>query len=146
MVLTECWFSCAKSIPTLDDYNHAVTSSHKTQNEGVVIYYSKLLNPTFEEPSVTDASCLVLKLDTDTCIIGLFRPPSQTNTVGFVDSINSLLNQFKSFKIIFLCGDININIVPNSPDKRSHDYLNTLTSHGLLSSHTSPTCLDHMMI
>ncbi|KAF9797956.1 hypothetical protein SFRURICE_019299 [Spodoptera frugiperda] len=39
IVLTECWLSRSPNIPHMDGYNYFSTSKHKTQNEGVVIYY-----------------------------------------------------------------------------------------------------------
>ena len=148
LVLSECWLRSAKLIPTLDNYNFTATTVHKSQNEGVVIYYNKHLNVTCEEPNINDANYLVLKLNQDTCILGIYRPPSYTNTTRFIDSLDLLLTSLKSFKNIFLCGDININIVPNSLDKKSYDYLNLLASHGMLPGHTlhGHTCLDHMIL
>ncbi|KAJ0171551.1 hypothetical protein K1T71_013101 [Dendrolimus kikuchii] len=55
-----------------------------------------------------------------------------------------------NFKNIIICGDINIDISKDTPDKRSHDYLNVLASHCLLPGHLSvthgKTCLDHMIL
>lgn len=150
LVLSECWLPSAKYIPSLDNYNHVATTSNKSQNEGVVIYYNNRFQASVEEPSVIDANCLLLKFNRDVCILGIYRPPSQNNITKFIDSLNLLLTNLKTFKNIFLCGDININIVPNSADKRSHEYLNLLASHGMLPGHTLPThgltCLDHMML
>lgn len=150
LVLSECWLASSKHIPDLENYNYATTTSHKTQNEGVVIYYNKQLNIAIEEPEMADANCLLLKLSSDTCILGIYRPPSQFNTSNFVNSIDTLLSKLNSFKNIILCGDINIDIVPNSPDRRAYEYLNVLASHGMLPTHTLPThgrtCLDHIII
>lgn len=55
-----------------------------------------------------------------------------------------------NFKNVFLCGDINIDISPNSTDKYSNDYLNLLAGNGILPGHTEithvRTCLDHIML
>lgn len=150
LVLSECWLHSARSIPVLDNYNYASTTSHRTQNEGVIIYYVKNLPVTVEEPEICDANCLLLKINSETCIIGIYRPPNQPNTNNFMRSLDSLLAKLSSFKNIVLCGDINIDIAPNSPDKRSLEYLNVLASHCLLPGHTAlthgRTCLDHVMI
>lgn len=150
MVLTECWLPSSKFIPTIDGFNYITTSFNKTQNEGVVIYYNKNLIISYEEPKVSDANCLMLKLNTDICIIGIYRPPSYPNTYNFTSSIDCLLSTLGNCKNVVLCGDINIDISTNTSDNRSQDYLNILASHSLLPAHTlathGRTCLDHMMV
>lgn len=152
IVLTECWLSSNNNanIPYLENYVHASTTVNRTQNEGVIFYYHKELNAIIEEPVIDDANCLVLKLNTQTCVIGIYRPPGQLNTNNFISSLDSLLFKFSHFNNIVLCGDINIDIVVNSPDSRSFEYLNMLASHCILPGHTVPThgftCLDHLMI
>lgn len=150
IVLSECWLISAKNIPPLDNYCYATTSRHNTQNEGVVIYYKKNLCATYEEPEFTDANCLLLKINNDTCIISVYRPPSQQNINGFITSLDLLLSNLNSYKNIVLCGDVNIDICPNTSDLRSHEYLNLLATHSILPGHTIPThgrtCLDHAMI
>lgn len=150
IVLTECWLPSAKYIPDLEGYNSISTTVNKTQNEGVVVYYKNHLNISYEEPQISDANCLLLKLNLETCIIGIYRPPARNDTTSFVNSIDSLLTNLSNFKNIVLCGDINIDITANTEDKRCHDYLNVLSSHSLLPGHTLPThgltCLDHMML
>lgn len=150
LVLSECWLQTAKYIPNLRDYNYLATTSHKTQNEGVVMYYRKHLNVTFDEPHLDDANCLLLNISSDTCIVGIYRPPSQYNTLKFTNSLESLLSKLNSCKNIILCGDINIDVADNSTDSRSYEYLNALASHSLLPAHVLPThgktCLDHMII
>lgn len=150
LVLSECWLPTAKCIPSLKNYNYASTTLHKTQNEGVIMYVNKNLNVNFEEPTLTDANCLVLKLNAETCIIGIYRPPNQGNTTGFINSLDQLLSKLNSYKNIFLCGDINIDITSGSSDRRSFEYLNILASHAMLAGHNIPThgrtCLDHVMI
>lgn len=70
IVLTECWLPSAKYIPDLEGYNSISTTVNKTQNEGVVVYYKNHLNISYEEPQISDANCLLLKLNLETCIIG----------------------------------------------------------------------------
>ncbi|KOB69809.1 putative tick transposon, partial [Operophtera brumata] len=150
IVLTECWLPSAKYIPDLKGYNSISTTVHKTQNEGVVIYYNNNLNITYEEPQISDANCLLLKLNSETCVIGIYRPPAKNDTTSFIHSIDSLLATLSNFKNIVLCGDINIDITADTEDKRCHDYLNVLSSHSLLPAHLLPThgftCLDHLMM
>ena len=150
LVLTECWLPTSKSIPPLEDYDYSTTCNHKTQNEGVVIYYKKKFKVFVEEPEVSGANCLIVKFNTDTCILGMYRPPSQHNTDNFINSVDTLIGTLNCYKNVILCGDINIDICPNSPDKRQHDYLNLMATYSMLPGHTLPThgrtCLDHIMI
>lgn len=149
MVLSESWLHLGRPIPVIDNYEHASTTRHRTQNEGVVIYYNKHLNVTIEEPLVEDANCLILKLNQETCIIAIYRPP-RYDVSNFMSSIDTVLSKLSHFKNIVLCGDINIDIRPECNDKRSQDYLNLLASHYMLPAHTEPThgrtCLDHVNV
>lgn len=150
IVLTECWLQSNKHINNLNNYHHISTTSHRTQNEGVVVFYNTHLDISHEEPTIDDANCLLVKLNHETCIISIYRPPSQTNIERFINSLDTLLASLRHYKNIILCGDINIDIVQNSPDKRSYDYLNLMASHSILPCHTVPThgktSLDHMML
>lgn len=150
LVFSECWLQTTKFIPPLNNYAHVSTTLNKTQNEGVVIYYKNNLEVSFEEPQIIDANCLLLKLNNKTCIIAIYRPPSQTNINNFLNSLDILLRKLNSYQNIIICGDINIDIIQNTPDKRAHDYLNLLASHSILPGHSTPThsrtCLDHIMI
>lgn len=150
MVLTECWLPSSKFIPEIDGFNFISTLVNRTQNEGVVIYFNKYLDVSFEEPQTSDANCLLLKLSSETCILGIYRSPSKVDTTNFTNSIDLLLSKLNSYRNVILCGDININIAEDTEDRRSNDYLNVLASHGLLPGHVlptrGPTCLDHMML
>lgn len=150
MVFTECWLRGDKPIPALQGYNYIATSVHKSQNEGVVVYYKSQLKVKPGNISLCDANCIVLYLNSDTCIMAIYRPPSQQNTTNFFSSLDKALLVVSTFKNIVFCGDINIDIIPNTSDNRSHEYLNLLASHGLLPAHTfvthGHTCLDHMFL
>lgn len=149
IVLSECWLPSNKHIPDLDNYYHAATTHNYTQNEGVVIYFNKSLNVTVEEPQIADANCLILKLNNSTCVVGIYRPPAQHDLTNFINSLDQTLASLKSYPNIFLCGDINIDLIPSNPSKRQHEYLDMLASHGMLACHTLPThgrtCYDHLI-
>lgn len=150
LVINECWLLSNSTVPYLENYSHASTSKHRTQNEGVVIYYRSHLKVTFEEPQVDDANCLIAKISNDICLIGLYRPPSFTNTANFVNSLDTLLAKLNNFKNIIICGDMNIDIAPGGSDRRANDYLTLLASHKILPGHNltthGRTCLDHLML
>ena len=48
LVLIECWLQTTKFIPQFDGYTFISTTSHKTLNEGLVIYYKMVIK--IEEP------------------------------------------------------------------------------------------------
>lgn len=150
IILTECWLSVTHGIPSLDGYSYVASTSNHTQNEGVVVYYEKNMQVVIEEPPIKDANCLLLKTNMDTCILGIYRPHGYNNVQNFLTSIDIQLKTLSNYKNIILCGDINIDISPNTTDTRSTDYLNILASHGILPGFLKPThgktCLDHVMI
>jgi hypothetical protein len=150
IVLSECWLQTAKFIPDINSYSHVSTTKQKSQNEGVVIYFNRLLNIATEEPDVEDANCILVKVNNEICVLGIYRPPSSTNTSNFLKSIDTILTKLRHFRNIVLCGDINIDINPNGTDNRSHEYLSLLASHSMLPGYTEPThgrtCLDHIII
>lgn len=69
--------------------------------------------------------------------------------------MNSHLETLKSQTNIIVTGDININLIPRQDEpanecKNRANYLNMLSTHGLLPGHTFPTrgpnCLDHFVL
>lgn len=150
IVLTECWLNHAPNIPILNGYTHYMTNHNYTQNEGVVLYIRNHLSVVIEEPHFLDANCLTIKVNNNTLIICVYRPPSQNDLSNFFQSLNNTLTASSNFHNIILCGDINIDISTDNHDRHSAYYLDLLAYHGLLPAHIIPThsntCLDHFMI
>lgn len=150
IILSECWLKSTTQIPTINDYNAYFTINNCTQNEGVIVYIKKNLVVAVEEPPILDANCLLLKINLETVIIALYRPPGQKNTNNFFESLNDLLTKCSCYKNIIVTGDINIDIAQDNSDSRSSSYLNLMASHGMLPAHIFPThsrtCLDHMVL
>lgn len=150
IALTECWLTRNPIIPSIEGYKSFSTSNNQTQNEGVVIYCKNNYSPIIEEPQFSDANTLILKIDTDTILIAIYRPPGNINIDNFLISMNECLCRYTSFKNVILVGDINIDISPESQDQRSSAYLDMITFHGMLPAHTIPTrsraCLDHILL
>ena len=150
IALTECWLPNTHNIPELTNYNHYLTNNNHTQNEGVVLYVHKKLQLVAEEPSFLDANCLQVKIDRNTVLLAIYRPPGYKDLDNFLNSLNDTLNKLSKFNTIIIAGDININIHDHSKDPAKHSYLNLLATHGLLPAHTLPTrqqaCLDHVML
>lgn len=121
-----------------------------TQNDGVVIYVNRNLVYTVMEPQILDANCLLLKLNNDVAILGIYRSPSHRDLSNFLHSLDSILFQLKDFKNIILAGDININIGNNNFSDSKNNYLSLIARHDLVPAHVLPTrlgnCLDHILL
>lgn len=150
ITLTECWLRNSPKIPELTGYDCFATSKNHTQNEGVVVFVRKELKATVEEPTFSDANCILTKIDCKTVLISIYRPPGYKDITNFINSLDTLLANVSSYTNIIITGDININIHEHSHDTNKHTYLNLLASHGLLTAHTLPTrlsaCLDHVLL
>jgi hypothetical protein len=152
IILAECWLQYNPHIPPIQGFKH-ITSSHPyNQNDGVVVYTrNNLLGVTVEEPQLSDASSIMIKIGSDTVILAIYRPDAlRKQTASFFPSLDTLLRGLGSFQNVILMGDINIDITPASIDTNRTEYLNLCAQHGLLPSHTIPThyltCLDHVML
>lgn len=148
IVLTECWLSCCPAIPNMIGYECHSTKHIHNQNDGVVFYAKRDLNGLIEEPYIPNANCLILKLNNDVAIVGIYRSPSTNDIDEFCDHLNAILNGLSGFRNVMVIGDINIDIIINS--NNTSQYLDILAYHGLLSAHHIPTrlysCLDHVML
>ncbi|CAH2108191.1 unnamed protein product [Euphydryas editha] len=149
-ILTETWNSKTISYPSLMNYDTYHTKYNRNQNDGLVIYVKNSLDCIIEEPIVTDATILCILVKPNIVIIAIYRSPSTRNISTFIESFDKLLTQYKSYQNIVIIGDINIDIKVNNDDTNSAEYLNLLSSHGIIKSHSYPTrcnsCLDHSMV
>ena len=149
-ILTECWNSKVVHYPVITNFDTYYTKSNCNQNDGVVVFAKSGLKCTVEEFKLVDASCLLVKVKSETLVIAIYRSPSKSNANNFLSSLDDLLNIYNSFKNIIITGDINIHIGNNSEDRNMPEYLNLLASHGILQGHDYPTrgsnCIDHSMI
>lgn len=149
IVLTECWLKSAV-IPNMNGYNVHFTKNTTNQNDGVVMYIRSSLHYIVSEPDITDANCLLCKMDNNVAIVALYRSPSFIHVDNFLNSLDSILKPLTKFKHVALVGDINIDIKPNNNDRHSYEYLTFTASHGLLPAHLYPTrlnnCLDHILL
>lgn len=151
ITLTECWLPKTDNIPLLSGYVSYATKNHINQNSGIVIYIKDTIqNIQVSEPSFKDANILLVEIGEHTAIINIYRPPSFKQIEPFVASLDKQLCQLKKYQNIIIVGDINIDIKDGNNDIRSPQYINLLTSHGLLPTHLFPTrinnCLDHCYI
>lgn len=150
LILTESWNSKATYIPCLKNYETHYTKNNRNQNDGIVAYTREGLSCSVAEIPLTDATCLVIQIDSDTVVIGIYRSPSFSNIDNFITSLDSLLNTYRNRNNVIIMGDLNIDVKLNNEDRNSTDYLNLLASHGFLPGHLYPTrennCIDHAMV
>jgi exonuclease III len=154
IILTECRLNCNKPLPQLATYDSYSTSFQLNQNDGVAIYVKSKLKHKVMEIKLNHASCLQLEVLNNT-VLGIYRSPSNVNPESFIESLQNHLESLKSGGNMIIAGDININLRPR-PSEPSHEYknrnnyLNMLSSFGLLAGHTKPTrgnnCLDHFIL
>ncbi|CAH0717704.1 unnamed protein product, partial [Brenthis ino] len=150
IILTETWYSKILNAPILLSYDSYCTTNNQNPNDGVIAYIKQSSGYIVEEKILTDASCLLIRVSTDTVVLGIYRSPSERNIDNFLRSLDVLPSDLSNYSNIVLVGDLNIDITQNNIDKNSDQYLNLLATHGLLPGHVYPTrdrtCLDPSMI
>lgn len=151
IILTECRLRNRSFTTNIPEYTLYTTNNHKLQNDGVVVYVRNGYNVDVKEVLIEGANCLSIKIDSKYLIYAVYRSPSQYHIQNFLSSIDSELKKNKSYRNIFVIGDININIEDNTTDTRVPDYEGTLATHGLfpvsrlVTREESGACLDHIM-
>lgn len=151
IILTECWLRKVNNLPILDGYTVYSTVNLLNQNDGIVIYTHTKLTCKVTEPRVRDASCLICQIGNRVNIVATYRSPSLNTRENFNNFINSLdaIYRVLSTGSIFLVGDININLAPNSTDPLREEYLTFNAAYGIFPTHISSTrlqaCLDHIL-
>lgn len=150
IILTECWLHADKNLPTLDGYISVYTSNYRNQNSGVVAYISEEITHSVEETFSASADFLVIKLNTDTAIVCIYRSPSMYHIDDFLTAFEEIVTSLNFFPNIVVTGDINLDIKNNTMDTKVNSYLNLTAELGLLPGHTLPTresnCLDHVFL
>ncbi|KAL4719137.1 hypothetical protein ACJJTC_011366, partial [Scirpophaga incertulas] len=150
IVLMECWLLNLVSLPTIPDYIGYSSSNHTNQNSGVAIYVHEYLNVCVSEHKITDADSVIIRINNQITLLGIYRSPSIQNIDNFLDSLNDVLNKLKQNSNKILIGDLNIDIKEDTLDQKSSNYLDLLSTHGMLPSHVYPTrgtaCLDHCFL
>lgn len=151
IILTECWLSDHKPTPIIPNYVSYCSSRYFNKSDGVIAYIKDIHSAEVNEIYLQDASALQIQIDRTT-IIGIYRSPSVNSTDGFIQSLDCHLETLKTHGEIIITGDININIICNDGYDQSSrsNYLNMLSTHGIIMGHDLPTrgchSLDHIML
>lgn len=149
LILTECWIDKNSVIGVLDGYNCYRTERFINRAGGVVAFVKSELNPIVSEPLLNDANSLYIDIPNCLSILGIYRSPSITDVVPFLNSLESFLETTVRDKTEFiLMGDININIINPDLIEREAQYLCLMAEFALLPAVNKPTrkkaCLDHI--
>lgn len=149
IVLTECWLSDGLILNSLPGYNVIRSSSPSNKSGGVVIYIKSCHRTELLKPMIVNADNVVCTINDSVTVLGIYRSPSISNTIPFLESLDYTLTNLKHSSSIILIGDINIDICCPL-DGCNSEYLSLMASHGLLSVISKPTrgkaCLDHIFI
>lgn len=148
IVLSECWLSVTNNLPGLEGFSCFKTTDNYNQNDGVVVYVRHGLKFSVEEPQIVEGNCLMIKINTDTVILAIYRPYGFTEVDKFITSLSLILNKLLTYKNIVIVGDINIDIRKSTPN--STMYLDMLLCSGLIPTHYERTralcCYDHVIL
>ncbi|KAJ8707861.1 hypothetical protein PYW07_011538 [Mythimna separata] len=149
IVLTECRLSESTPLVYLNNYVCHYSKSYLNQNDGIAVLYRNNLQVTIEEPSFREANCLLIHIAKIYTICAIYRSPSFYNINNFCESLEIIMQGCNSPNCIIM-GDINIDISPDSKDRRASDYLDATGHYGFYPGHHYPThdrtCLDHVLI
>jgi hypothetical protein len=149
IILTECWLNPDIPLPAKPGYSSYCSTNKVTLSDGVVFYIKDYVEHKVKEVFLLDATCLEVKLN-DCTILGIYRSPSNANTTNFITSLDNHLNMPHLDKNVIITGDINVNILEGHKDSHSTNYLEILSTHGLLPAHRLNTrinsCIDHTII
>lgn len=145
VILTECWLTEASVTDLLPGYNSYRSITQMNKNGGVVIFVKNSHSSTTTEPKLNDADCLLVTINDNITVLGIYRSPSTPSIDRFVDSLDTLLLSLNNSSFLVVAGDLNIDICSTSCNS---DYLCLMASHHLLPAITKPTrgeaCLDHI--
>ena len=149
IILTECRLNETTPLVCLNNYKCHYSKCYLNQNDGIAVLYKNYLQLTIEKPSFQDANCLLIHIGNEYTICAIYRSPSFYNIYNFCGSLEKVLQTCKSPNPVVI-GDFNIDIVPDSRDRRANDYLDTIGHYGYFPGHHLPThdrtCLDHVLI
>uniref|UniRef100_A0A8D8QVA8 Tick transposon n=2 Tax=Cacopsylla melanoneura TaxID=428564 RepID=A0A8D8QVA8_9HEMI len=143
----------------IDSFDLIYTTNYINMCAGVVVYIRNDLNYITTEISLTSASCLHIEIQFTpsfiTSIVCIYRVQS-FSIIQFLNEIEHkifpLWSSCNNHKHKIIIGDININILPETLQSTSTEYLNSLSEFGFVPCINNPTrvttesstCIDHI--
>ena len=115
-----------------------VDSYHTVRGGDIVIYTRKHLLFKFIKNISIAIVCvfesitveLIMKKHRNVIITYMYRTPGP-NVEIFNDSIESILNNFKSNKLIFLCGDLSTELLKHATHRGTKQFLDLMCTFGM---------------
>lgn len=154
IILTETWNIENVELYNIKNYKLHYNGSKLNRSDGTVAYVKNEINSTIELTKLTQVTISKLKFSLKNVnynIFAIYRSPT-SNTLNFINELDSYLNINSTADINIMVGDININI--KNPDVTVNSYLNALSSQGYISyinsntrvTKNSESCLDHIFL
>ena len=148
IAISESWFdeNINELDYKLDRYNMVFTSRSDKRGGGVVLYVRQDLNFVKKNDFCSSISNvlesvtleIVLENDKNVIISCIYRTPG-TDVDTFTDYIERLLKSIKNGKSIYLCGDINIDLLRYNNHQVTKEFIDLLFSYGLYPIISKPT-------
>lgn len=156
IVLSETWKINNLENFNIEGYDIFYSEGSHNQNDGLVMYVSKNINPKFTTVKFSENTFVKLALEKNNLlfnVVAVYRLPS-TNSKNFLHELQNVLSQIKQKNAtnIFL-GDINIDL-HKKDENVTNEYINILAERGFFPyvnhstriSEENESCLDHCFI
>lgn len=156
IILSETWntklVSTNFNIQGFTLYNN---NSQYNQNDGCIIYIRNNIKAVVNVVNFTQCNILRAVLNYEDITFGLTATyrPHQTDSILFINELDTYYKNINKQKIELFMGDVNINLI-NRTEVNVNKYSCTMAQHGLISYITEPTrvtdrtrsIIDHVFI
>lgn len=145
--ISETWLSDETSSQyNIEDYNFLSCNRNDRQGGGVGLYINNQLNFTrltdieINDDNICQSIFIEIKLDQRNIIVGIIYRPPNSNQNSFLDYIENTLNKTNNpSKLMYILGDININLFNTEICSITNDYYQTMTSYSFYPTILKPT-------
>ena len=148
IAISESWFDENTDITTyeLDKYNMIYTNRRNKRGGGVVLYvrndisFIKRVEFCSTIDNILESVTIEIVPETDKNILFscVYRAPG-SDLKTFADYIECFLKSIRNNKSVYLCGDMNIDILKYDQNDVTKDFVDLLYSYGLYPLVTKPT-------
>ena len=146
IAISEIWISAEKGVDfEMDGYELNYTNRRNKSGGGVAIYVDKGMNYKVAESMTTAVDDLFECVTVEICmeksknviVSCIYRAPG-TCIDTFTDRVENMFTKSLQ-KIMFICGDYNIDLLNPNKHKMTEHFINTLYSMGLYPKITRPS-------
>lgn len=156
IVLSECWLQEGGEGQVIEGFEVVFTDKRRNRADGVTIYYNKRLTVTTSQISLGDVYGLNLQFNfaSKTFYFLAFYRTFDCNVQFFLDSLEQYLITLSKNAMLIWSGDLNFDLLDQTPSAETDRYLDCLAGAGLLQfidkptrvTTNSKTCLDHFFL